>query len=125
MYAIYLFLKGVVIPDVHSTQKPATRKETFHLMPRATCSENHLNKLTSTASNLIGEVANTNVHSTQKHVTRKENFHLTSHVIESEKPTDKITSTAGHGISNVANKGISTVNIKTENCFLVRFMRAM
>lgn len=119
------FLKGVVIPDVHSTQKPATRKEPFHLMLRATCSENHLNKLSSTATNLISEVANTNVHSTQKHVTRKETFHLTSHVTESEKRTDEITTTAEHGISNIANKGISNVSIKKENCFLVRFMRAM
>lgn len=127
------FLKGVVIPDVHSTQKPATRKKPIHLMSRATCSENHLNKLSSTATNLISEVANTNVHSTQntnvhstqKHVTRKETFHLTSHVTESEKRTDEITTTAEHGISNIANKGTSNVSIKKENRFLVRFMRAM
>lgn len=107
-----------MIPDVHSEQKPATMKKTSHSMSRVTCSKNHFNKLTSTATNLICEVANTYVHSTQKHVTRKETFHLTSHVTESEKHSDKITTTAEHGISNIANKGISTVNIKQKTVFL-------
>lgn len=107
-----------MIPDVHATQNPATRKKTLHLTSRVTCSENHLNKLTSTGTNLISEVANTNVHSTQKHVTKKETFHFTSNVTESEKHSDKITTTAEHGISNIANKGICTVNKKHKTVFL-------
>lgn len=47
-----------MIPDVHSTQKLVTIKETFHLTSHVTESEKRSDKITTTAGHGISNIAN-------------------------------------------------------------------